>query len=236
MIRYMLIKVEIRQFNFTINLFQLKNLALLIILLTFLGCTKFGKNITVKGCVLNPITGQGIEGVTVELLKGTLGLPGGLKSVKEVTTDANGNFEISKLSMRGLSLGVGNLGDRYAIGWYQDGQITVKNQNPLNVDKGKTMHVDFHAVEYGNYQIQINNVNCQGPNDTIIINRSNQVSSFLDVDWVLTGCDGYITANQNAPMGSVYTKYTVIRNGISQVYTDTFYINPGVDNLQVINY
>ena len=108
----------------------MKNLALLIILLTFLGCTKLGKNITVKGRVLNPITGQGIEGVTLELLKGTLGLPAELKSVKEVTTDANGNFEISKLSMRGLSLGVGNLGDRYAIGWYQDGQITLKNQNP----------------------------------------------------------------------------------------------------------
>lgn len=34
-------------------------------------CTKFGKNVTVKGRVLNPITGEGIAGEEVWLMRST---------------------------------------------------------------------------------------------------------------------------------------------------------------------
>jgi 5-hydroxyisourate hydrolase-like protein (transthyretin family) len=68
-------------------------------LLVLSTCTKFGKNITVQGRVLNPITGEGIAGVEVWLQKTTMGLPGGKKTIKSVTTDADGNFELDKLTV-----------------------------------------------------------------------------------------------------------------------------------------
>ncbi|WP_186280220.1 hypothetical protein [Fluviicola chungangensis] len=40
----------------------MKFLLQLFIIITIVSCTKFGKNVTVKGRVMNPVTGQGIEG------------------------------------------------------------------------------------------------------------------------------------------------------------------------------
>ncbi len=37
-------------------------------------------------------------------------------------------------------------------------------------------------------------------------------------------------------MGNIYTKYTVIRNGISYTNTVDFYVQPNQDNIQEINY
>ncbi len=38
---------------------------LVTLLLAIISCTKFGKNVTVKGRVLNPLTGEGIAGEEV---------------------------------------------------------------------------------------------------------------------------------------------------------------------------
>lgn len=40
---------------------------LLLVLILFFSCTKFGKNVTLKGRVMNPVTGEGIEGAEVKL-------------------------------------------------------------------------------------------------------------------------------------------------------------------------
>ena len=45
---------------------------------------------------MNPITGEGIPDVEMKLLKSTLGLPGGKKSVKVAKSNSEGFFEISK--------------------------------------------------------------------------------------------------------------------------------------------
>ena len=70
----------------------------LILLLTgaLFSCTKFGRTITVKGRVINPVTGEGIQGAKMILQRGTAGLPGGNKTVKSVYSDADGNFELNK--------------------------------------------------------------------------------------------------------------------------------------------
>jgi hypothetical protein len=38
---------------------------LILIFILSSACTKFGKNVTVKGKVVNPVTGQGIEGIEI---------------------------------------------------------------------------------------------------------------------------------------------------------------------------
>lgn len=213
-----------------------RNIFLFLLLVSVFSCTKFGKNVTIKGKVLNPITGEGIPNVEVELLKTTAGLPGGNKGVKSTYTDANGNFEISKGGLGSYWLACRVSGDYYEIGWIENGINVTSSTGNLNVKKGKTMHVDFHAVPYGEYQIKIKNINCQGVNDTIIINRTNYVGSFLGKDWILTGCTDYTTDKSKVPMGDIFTKYTVIRNGVSTVTENVFTVVPNQLNVQEINY
>lgn len=64
-------------------------------------CTKFGKNITIEGRVLNPITGKGISGVEIWLLKTTMGLPGGDKTIKTVFSNKNGKLQDLLVQQRG---------------------------------------------------------------------------------------------------------------------------------------
>ena len=201
-------------------------------------CTKFGKNVTIKGRVLNPITGEGIPNIEIWLQKPTNGLPGGLKTIKKATTDENGNYEIDKFSLSANSAicALPASGEYYPIGWKNSETGENMGSPTLKIKKGKTMHVDFHALPYGDYQIKVKNVNCQGLNDTIIINQSNYVGSFLGINWILKGCVNYTTDISKVPMGDIYTKYTVIRNGLSTVTENVFTVVPNQLNLQEISY
>ena len=206
---------------------------LVLILMIALSCTKIGKNITVKGRVLNPITGVGISGVEIKLLRSqNLQYNGGYKAIKKVVSDENGNYEINATRLGPIYLIPGEIGQNYSLGFNYEGNY----YSMKKVDKGKVMHIDYHLVPYGEYRIKINNINCQGTNDTLIINQTNQTNSFLGVDWVLTGCDGYTTSWDKVPMGTIHTKYTVIRNGISNSFVEDFKVLPNQQNEQIINY
>src|SRR5690554_4424136 len=111
------------------------NLLIIIFLLfgTMNSCTKFGKNVTVEGRVENPVTGEGISGVEIWLLKTTMGLPGANKSVKTVFSDEHGSFKVDKFSFRADKIRIGNAhGDYYSIGWYKDGKY-VSNNSTLEI-------------------------------------------------------------------------------------------------------
>ena len=222
----------------------MKRLSLIcIVLLSLTTCTKFGKNITVTGRVYNPLTGEGFSDVEMIILREKwAGFNPGHKEVKTTKTDANGYFEMSKLggantykvNAKDLN-GVYFLGST-TLGWYVDGEFQTSGGS-CTLKKGKTTNVELRVVPYGKYRIILNNVNCQGATDTLIINRQNQVNSFLGNDWILTGCDGYTTSfNDQTPIGLVFTDYTVIRNGISQSYYEEFFVEPGQENTQIINY
>src|SRR5690606_33041122 len=105
---------------------------------------------------------------TISASKTTMELPGGYKTVEQTTSDANGDF-ILEFKKSASNIGV-STGDYYNIGWYKNGS---KLPSDLPVEQGKNMKADFYAVPYGSYRIVINNINCQGVNDTIIIHRQN---------------------------------------------------------------
>lgn len=200
-----------------------------------LSCTKVGRNITIKGKVLNPVTNTPIEGVEVWFQRTTSGLPGGYKTIKEEITDVNGEFEINATRIGGTQyIRLGDVKGNYRLGWYEDGEY--KGSSVKTVKKGKTMEVEYHLVPYGDYLIIVNNINCEGVNDTIIINQQNQVNSFLDSDWILSGCDGYTTTFSKVPMGSVFINWTVIRNGVSQSFSDIVFLDEGQQLTYELNY
>ena len=124
-------------------------------------CTKFGKNVTVKGRVLNPLTGEGIAGEEVWLIRTEyFQLPGGGKIIKKATTDANGNFELSKFTLSHPTFQVNLSGKYYGIGWWKGNEYASFQELPAKI--GKTMKMEYHAVPYGKYQLKVNNINCEG--------------------------------------------------------------------------
>jgi len=202
-------------------------------------CTKVGKNISVVGKVINTLTGEGIADQEIYISRNqSLTIEGGGKKVKSTRTDANGDFRLDRLGLIETHVAnAGNIVNMYHLGWYNGNGEQLTKSAKLTLPKGKTTRANYHVVPYGSYRISINNINCQGPNDTIIINRTNYVGNFLGNNWVLTGCNGYLTSfNNQTPMGPIYTNYTVIRNGVSASFYQEFYVQPNQENTQVINY
>jgi len=65
------------------------------------------RQVKIEGRVENPITGEGISGAEIWLLKTTMGLPGADKEIKTAISDANGNFELNKFSFRADKIRMG---------------------------------------------------------------------------------------------------------------------------------
>src|SRR5690554_4855795 len=219
---------------------QIKLLIIIFLLFgTMNSCTKFGKNVTIEGRVENPITGEGISGAEIWLLKTTMGLPGADKEIKTVFSDANGNFELNKFSFRADKIRIGNAhGDYHSIGWYKDGEY-VSGNSTLEIKKGKKLNVDFHLVPYGGIQLNINNVNCLNSDDYFVlyaegIQVDNSINGFM-IDGI--GCYHYNPDNYTkVPMGKRYYRYEVTRNNITNIFYDTIFIGAGENKIYEINY
>jgi hypothetical protein len=195
------------------------------LILSVLGCTKVGKNVSVSGRVVNPITGEAISGMKLELRRDALASPGtpntDVKVIEESTTDENGYFEINKLASRKPRLRV-VLGETayLRIGWYVDNAYT-GDELDLPVKKGNRVEADYHMVPYGQLKISLHNVNCAGTNDTLIYNRTYISFEGIEVfqPFVLTGCYNTEGAFAQVPSGNYLVEWTVIRSGVSNSYS-----------------
>ena len=203
----------------------MKYLIILISFMFFFGCTKFGKTYRIKGKVLNPITGQGIEGAEVRIYKNTMELPGGSKMQKRAITDADGNFDLSKLAFRTDKISVYSFpGEYYPIGWTQNNG---QSFDMPALKMGKTMHADFYAVPYGKLQIVIKNNNCFDVNDELSIFRTHSIQDFysgVPNPAIYTGCVNQVGNLNKAPMGWYTYSGTVTKNGITTSISDSIYL------------
>jgi hypothetical protein len=208
---------------------QINSLIIIIFLMGAMNsCTKFGKNITIEGRVENPITGEGISGAEIWLLKTTMGLPGANKEIKTVFSDENGNFELNKFSFRADKIRMGNThGDYYTIGWYKDGEY-VSTNSTLEIKKGKKLHVDFHAVPYGEIKTSLHNINCGGSGDTLIFKRMylESPTDKVFIPLTLTGCIDNEGAFAKVPSGNYKLEWTLIRSGNNNTYSHILFV-PG---------
>ena len=208
------------------------------VLITGNSCTKLGKNVTIEGRVMNPITGEGIAGIELELLRTTSGLPGGYKSVKSTNSNSDGSYEISKGGLAGYWLACRVPAEYYQIGWVQDGSNVTTSTGNLTVKKGKKMHADFYAVSYGEIKTSIHNVNCQGATDIVIFKR--EYSSFSNIsvfqDFIYSGCYNNEGSFAKVPSGNYKLEWTVIRGGQSNVYSHILFVPPNGQGSYNIEY
>lgn len=144
---------------------------LLITPILFTTCTKEGGNFYFEGRVYNAVTGVGIEGIEIKLIKeqpllGDVANGGTSKVVKSVVSDANGNFKlvaVSNLAADHYYLTEVPTDQYKMIGWGNGGSEI------RDVLKGEEDYDDLRLVPYGRIHSDIKNVNCEGPNDSMHI-------------------------------------------------------------------
>ncbi len=202
-------------------------------------CTKFGKNVTVKGRVLNPLTGEGIPDVDVVLIRNTFGqLPGGIKIIKSVTTDANGNFELSKFTLSQPVIRVDTRGLYYNIGWWNGDSYSTFQKYPVKI--GKTMKMEYHAVPYGTMQIYYKNSACFDSNDQLkLYFDGGKYDNYMlnpGLFTTLDGCIDVLSSVIKGTMGEKYFHWEVTKNGITNTYYDTIFINENQNTILNVVY
>lgn len=202
--------------------------------LVSLSCTKDGKNITVQGRVYNPVTGEGISDCEIRLVKESLELPGGNKTVEVVTPDANGYFELSHTSVSARYVGCFfDNGKYYEIGWIQNGQNIGSSLVP--VKRGKFTYLDCEAVPYGTIEQHVENVNCQSAADEMQIRFKTQFDTdYLYWSPIIYGCENSI-GSAKVPMGWRYYETKVVRSGVTTyVYDTVFVTESGITNAEIL--
>ena len=213
----------------------------LISFIFLLGCTKVGKNVTIKGRVLNPVTGEGIQDAEVKILKTAGGFNGGFKAIKTVKSNSDGSFEISKLSLEHCYVVCHTPLDvnYYQIGWEKKASVPLHDSFTISVKKGKTMHADYYAVPYAHIQLKIENVNCQGPADHFVL-YAEGTEVDMSVNGVMIdkmGCYQYTApSHSKIPMGKRYYRWEVTRSGVTNTYYDTLYFAENEYKTFEINY
>ncbi len=209
---------------------------LLFVCVSMLGlfaCTKDGKNITVRGRVYNPVTGEGISDCEIRLLKTTPGSPGtsgGYEAVAKVTPDANGYYELNHTSVFGRYVGCYVDNNKYdQLGWVEDG-IQTENTSFTSVKLGKITDLDFQAVEFAELIVHVRNDNCQGPNDKLELFLDGSQVGWDDVQigllTTLYGCIDIVDDPVEFPMGYRYYHWTATRGNNIETFYDTVYLQP----------
>ena len=207
-------------------------------LAVIVSCTKFRKNVTLKGRVINPVTGEGIKGAEVKLYRIAGGYDSNYKTIKSANTDASGNFELDKYTWA-KPVARCEVGEMYKLGWTKDDGQTFIDNFELDVKMGKVTNADFYAVPYGNLQINIHNTSCFDSNDELKIFRTHSIEGFYDNvpnPAIYMGCVNQ-TGNMNkAPMGWYKYNGTVTKNGIVTSKRDSIYLNESETKIWNINY
>lgn len=211
---------------------------LIVVLLVSTSCTKFGKNVYVDGRVYNPVTGEGIEGIPIKIYRTKLDtkdpLGSSSKTLETTTTDANGYSKLEHLASPFKDVFVQlNSESNYPVGWVDYGST-----GEVKIKKGKKNHLDYWMLPYGELKISLHNINCQGPNDTLIYRRSYVSLDGISVfqPFTLTGCYDNDGAFAKVPSGNYLVEWTVIRNGISNDYSHVVTVPPNGQAYYNIDY
>ncbi|MEZ4938479.1 MAG: hypothetical protein R2799_12895 [Crocinitomicaceae bacterium] len=197
----------------------MKNLIIISLLFLF-SCAKDGKNIYIEGKVVNPVTGQPIEGIRLVLHKMTSDLGSGSSSVikDESYSDINGNFTLSHN---------GSLFNNYIVlveypneGYHLVGWKDATGQNvggyQLDVKKGELMDVRLELLEYCDVFFSYDNINCYNGNDSLFLDVRSAEYIVTDGYYIkVVGCNTFTSGPVKIPQGTYTLSGIIKRGGVS---------------------
>ncbi|HIP35540.1 MAG TPA: carboxypeptidase regulatory-like domain-containing protein [Crocinitomix sp.] len=180
-----------------------------------------GKKRTVHGRVYNPVTGNGIAGMGVYVMKDKtcLSYDGCAdKAIESTTTDANGYYLMQYRDKGGLSL----LFDNDIDAFYR------MNSNIPGISGNQ--EYDLLLVTKGYLQKTITNLSCFDANDKLTITSAYhksipELSSTTMA--IYEGCMNQTYSNSYVPMGWRVWKGIVTKNSITTPFADSIYVPEG---------
>jgi len=200
-------------------------------LLLLSACTKIGKNITVKGRVYDPISGEGIKNIEI-LINNEQG------KVKSAKSDANGEFEVSKLGGKQDYTVESQFDDSYfyKLAWSKKGKLDYSPE--VLMTKGKTNHIDLLLIPYGNIIWNVKNVNCEDSTDNMYYQIKYQYNSDFQssYEWREFGCSDYSKEKVKMLTGKYIVKMEISRPSGNSILYDTFYVSKDVVNTYNMEY
>ncbi|GAA0875985.1 hypothetical protein GCM10009118_23940 [Wandonia haliotis] len=211
----------------------------LLIFLFLFSCTK---KETLKISVKNVVTGEPVVGNTISIVE-IFNVSDGVSGSK--TKD----FHSGKTNSEGVLFVTEkfNKNRRYKVkvGKFVE-DVCYINKSNENWYVGANTEINFEYAPCAYVKLIINNVNCVGETDSLVLFQGNELGTFdFSSPWVHTGCaywespggpDGAPVGYSRVPIGANYYRWKVIRGGTTNLYEDTLLINAGEFYTYEINY
>lgn len=209
-----------------------------LLLLVLLSCKK---EYSIKVKVYNPVTQEPYANVHVSIQEqysnpvGGYNNPTKYKILYEGFTNNNGELLITERFHKDRSYSIScerpdgiegtcyfNHPGGYAI--FKDGKS----------DK----EINFELVPCASLKLKINNVNCQGSSDKMVLFQGNEVGNFdMTEPWQHDGCVNWESNGYSiVPMGEQYYRWEVTKNNVTETYYDTIDLAAGEQRVYEINY
>ncbi len=202
------------------------------LLATFVGLLLIscGKKRTFHIKAINAVTGQPYAGLAYGV-SGTKTAGNGEKQVYEHNgfLDANGEAYVTLKVKTGRTYNIGCTKPPNTC-YVKDIKFTYAIQDEANPT------FQFEYAECANIKLNIENVNCQGPNDKMNFQYRNRYSSFNGWSTDRLGCYSYESDFFQIPSGWIIYQWKVERNGILTNFEDSMYIAPNGSGIFIINY
>ena len=201
-------------------------LFIIFILATLVACKK--KNTFIVK-VVNPVTGQGYAnlGIQIEACR-TGAYENKCKVVHTSYTNDDGvSYIEERLKKNWRHRIFADLPEDYC---YSSGiSIFVKEGDKEFI---------FERAPCAQLKLKIENVNCQGEGDKMVLFQGNQIGSFnFNQPWEHNGCAFWETNGySNVPMGEIYYRWEVTRSGSKEIFYDTIYLEEGEQRVYEILY
>ncbi len=187
-------------------------------LITLLLLTACGKKQTIRITAVNPATGEPWSGLRYTITKQKTGaFEEKYKIIDEGFLNDNGKAE-TEVRMRNAS---------YEINIEDPGNTCYVNNTSYTFSKNNSNYdVTFEMVPCAYLKWDINNINCQGNTDTLRFRKSTNYGQGDAWSTKRSGCYQYLSPEYfTVPMGTTIVEWEVTRNGSTNTYSDTIYLN-----------
>lgn len=207
----------------------MKNILLAIFVgLLLISC---GKKRTFHIKAINAVTGEPYAGLAYGV-SGTKTAGNGEKQVYEHNgfLDANGEAFVTLKVKTGRTYNIGCTKPPNTC-YVKDIKFTYAIQDEEN----PTFQFEYAECGYLNFQME--NVNCQGPNDQMYYRDRYSYQEWGDFDFPIPGCFVNLNSNFNAvPEGLRIFNWKVVRSGVTTEYFDSLYITAGQNSSIFLTY
>ncbi|WP_341907179.1 hypothetical protein [Fluviicola taffensis] len=196
-----------------------------------------GKDRSIKIKAINAATGQPYAGLEYRVASSRTAADGEkYRTEASGVLDSNGEALVNIKQKKGRTYSIRVVEPENTC---YNKEITQYFDSPYDVDG--TFTFEFAGCAY--LKLSINNVNCQGANDDFKLyymgrqvgGQGSNIVGALSLQG--GGCFSYLGSDfSSVPMGNMYWKWEVTRNGITNTYHDTIYLISGEYKTYDINY